>query len=204
MAVLNILNSVFLVFMLWATALGLGMQFALQEILAPMKRVCLMGLAVLLNVVVVPLIAWGLTKALPINPGYATGILLVGFAAAAPMTLKLAQIGRGDLPYAVSLVILLSVLNIAAIPLWAALLMPSDVRIDPLEVASTLLINVLLPPGIGLLVRARYEVQAREWAPPLNRLSTLALLIVLLSFTERDRGGLFRHAPLPTVFCPNN
>lgn len=181
MALLHIINSIFLVLMLWATSLGLGMQFTLQEILAPLKRVRLMGLAVLLNVVVVPLIAWGLTKALPIDPGYATGILLVGFAAAAPASLKLAQIARGDLPYAVSLVVLLSVLNIAAIPLWSALLMPGSVHINPLEVALTLLINVLLPLCIGLLIKVRYAEQAREWAPPLNKLSTLALLIVLVS-----------------------
>src|SRR5262249_35095833 len=133
MAVLEILNSVFLVIMLWATSLGLGMQFTLQEILAPLKRVRLMALSVLLNGLVVPLIAWALTKALPVSPGYAAGILLVGFASAAPASLKLAQIGRGDLPYAVSLVVLLSVLNIAAIPLWAALLMPRGVRINPLD-----------------------------------------------------------------------
>lgn len=181
MVVLHIINSAFLVLMLWATSLSLGMQFTPQQILAPLKRVRLMGLAILLNVVVVPLIGWGLTKGLPIDPGYVTGILLVAFAAAAPASLKLAQIARGDLPYAVSLVVLLSLLNIAAIPLWSALLMPSGVSINPLEVASTLLMNVLLPLIIGLLIKARYEAQAREWAPPLNTLSTLALLIVLVS-----------------------
>lgn len=181
MVVLHIINSAFLVLMLWATALGLGMQFTPQQILAPLKCRRLMGLAVLLNVVAVPLIGWGLTKGLPIDPGYVTGILLVAFAAAAPASLKLAQIARGDLPYAVSLVVLLSLLNIATIPLWSALLMPSGVSINPLEVASTLLMNVLLPLIIGLLIKARYEVQAREWAPPLNKLSTLALLIVLAS-----------------------
>lgn len=181
MVVLHIINSAFLVLMLWATSLGLGMQFTPQQILAPLKRVRLMGLAVLLNVVVVPLIGWGLTRGLPIDPGYATGILLVAFAAAAPASLKLAQVARGDLPYAVSLVVLLSLLNIASIPLWSALLMPSGVSINPLEVASTLLMNVLLPLCIGLLIKARYEAQAREWAAPLNKLSTLALLIVLVS-----------------------
>jgi BASS family bile acid:Na+ symporter len=181
MAVLHIINSAFLVIMLWATSLGLGMQFTVQQILAPFKRARLMGMAVLLNVVVVPLIAWGLTRALPIDSGYTTGLLLVAFASAAPASLKLAQIARGDVPYAVSLVVLLSVLNIAAIPLWSALLMPSGVSINPLQVASTLLVNVLLPLGIGLFIKARYEEQAREWAPPLNRLSTLALLIVIVS-----------------------
>lgn len=181
MAVLHIINSAFLVIMLWATSLGLGMQFTLQQILAPFKRMGLMGIAVVLNVVVVPLIGWGLTKAFSINPGYAIGIMLVSFAAAAPASLKLAQIERGDVPYAVSLVVLLSVLNIVTIPFWSALLMPSGVSINPLQVASTLLINVLLPLAIGLFIHARYEELAREWAPPLTRLSTLALLIVIVS-----------------------
>jgi BASS family bile acid:Na+ symporter len=181
MPILHIINSAFLVIMLWATSLSLGMQFTMQQILAPFKRIGLMGIAVLLNVVVVPLIGWGLTRVFSINPGYAIGIMLVAFASAAPAALKLAQIERGDVPYAVSLVVLLSVLNIVAIPLWSALLMPSGVSIDPLQVASTLLINVLLPLAIGLFIHARYEEQAREWAPPLNKLSTLALLIVIAS-----------------------
>jgi predicted Na+-dependent transporter len=84
MVVLHIINSAFLIIMLWATSLSLGMQFTIQQILAPFRRARLMSIAVLLNVVVVPLIAWGLTRAFRIDPGYATGILLVAFASAAP------------------------------------------------------------------------------------------------------------------------
>ena len=181
MAILHTINSAFLVILLWATSLGLGMQFTLLEILAPFKRVRLVGMAVALNLIVVPIVGWGLTRALPIDPRYATGMLLVAFASAAPASLKFAQIGRSDVPLAVSLVVLLSVLNIAAIPLWSALLMPSHVSIKPLDVASTLLVNVLLPLGIGLVIKARYEHEAGEWAPAMTRLSTLALVIVIAS-----------------------
>jgi predicted Na+-dependent transporter len=188
MAVLNTINRVFPVLMLRGTSLCLGMQCTLQEILPPLKQVRLMGLAVLLNAVV-PLIAWGLTRALPMHPGYVTGIPLVGFASAAPASLKLAEIGWGDLIYAVLLVVLLSILTIAALPIWSALLMPGGVRMNPLEVASTLLLNVPLQLCIGLFIKADYEAQAREWAPPLNRLSTLALLIVIVpqSLYHRER-----------------
>jgi len=141
MAILHTINSAFLVILLWATSLSLGMQFTLLQILAPFKRMRLVGMAVALNLIVVPVIGWGLTRALSIDPRYATGILLVAFASAAPASLKFAQIGRGDVPLAVSLVVLLSVLNIAAIPLWSAFLMPSHVSIKPLEVASTLLVT---------------------------------------------------------------
>jgi BASS family bile acid:Na+ symporter len=181
LAVLHVLNSIFLVITLWATALGLGMHFSLAQILAPLQRRRLMSVAVLLNVAVVPVVAWALTNAFRIDPGYSTGILLIAFASAAPAALKLAQIERGDVAYAVSLVVLLSVLNIAAIPLWSALLLPGDVRIDPVEVATTLLVNILLPLGIGLLVKSRYLEQAQDWAPKLNTLSTLALVIVIVS-----------------------
>jgi predicted Na+-dependent transporter len=59
-------------------------------------------------------------------------------------------------------VVLLSVLTLAALPLWSASLMPGGVRVNPLQVASTLLLNVLLPLCIGLFIKARYEAQARE------------------------------------------
>ena len=108
MAILHTITSAFLVILLWATSLSLGMQFTLLQILAPFKRMRLVGMAVALNLIVVPVIGWGLTRALSIDPRYATGILLVAFASAAPASLKFAQIGRGDVPLAVSLVVLLS------------------------------------------------------------------------------------------------
>ena len=64
MAILHTINSAFLVILLWATSLSLGMQFTLLQILAPFKRMRLVGMAVALNLIVVPVIGWGLTRAL--------------------------------------------------------------------------------------------------------------------------------------------
>src|SRR5262249_53333188 len=138
-----------------ATSWVWGTHSTQRQILAPFKRMGLVEMAVALNLIVAPITGWGLTRVVPMDPGYAPGIWLVAFAPAAPASLKFAQIGRGDVPLAVSLVVLLSVLNIAAIPLWSALLMPSHVSIKPLDVASTLLVNVLPPLRIGLSIKPR-------------------------------------------------
>ena len=176
----QLITNVLLTIMLWATGLGLGMQFTLPQILAPLKQTTLIIIAVALNIIVMPLITWGLTLLFHVDPAYATGILLTTFSMAAPLGLKFTAGARGDVPYAIALVVLLQVLNVISIPLWAALLLPGSVAINPLQVVSTLVIDVLIPLGIGLFIKARYAEYAAEWAPGLGSVSTWALILVIV------------------------
>ena len=105
--------------------------------------------------------------------------MLVGFAAAAPFAIKAAAIEKGDVPLMIGLVVLLGALNVMAIPLWSALLMPAGTTVDALNIAVTLVVFVLAPLALGLLIRARWPQQAKEWAPEANKISTLMLLLVI-------------------------
>jgi BASS family bile acid:Na+ symporter len=98
----------------------------------------------------------------------------------APLGLKFTQSARGDLPYAIALVILLQILNIIAIPIWGALLLPGGVTINPLQIVATLFIDVILPLGIGLAMRAFASKQAGEWFPELAKVSNWALILVVV------------------------
>jgi BASS family bile acid:Na+ symporter len=175
----SLVYSASLFIVLWATALGLGMSFSLPQVFGSLKRAGLMTRAILLNILVIPLITWGLTRVIPIDPQYAIGLLLIGFASGGPLGLKLAQIERGDLPYAISLVVVLEALNVIVIPFWAGLLMPAGVTINPLQVVATLIVYILIPLGIGWIIKARLAERAKVWVPGANKLSTVALLVVV-------------------------
>lgn len=180
MSAIQFITNTVLIIMLWATSLNLGMQFTLPQIIAPLRRPVLILVMVVLNLVVIPLLTWGLTLLFPVMPGYASGILLTAFAMAAPMSLKFVQGAKGDVPYAITLVVLLQVLNVLAIPGWAALLLPGGATINPLQVVGTLLFDVLLPLVIGLFIKARYPAQAASWYPGLGTISTWALILVIV------------------------
>ena len=139
---------------LWIAGLGLGMSFGPRQILRTLRRGGLFARATVLDVVIVPLLVWGLVQAFSIPDHYATGLLLVGVATAGPLGIKAAQLARADLPYAIALVVVLEVANAVAIPVWVALLMPPWVQVPIWPVVRTLLLLVLAPLAVGMAVRA--------------------------------------------------
>ncbi len=50
-----------------ATVLSLGMSYRVAELVAPLRRVWLVVLMIVVNAVLVPMAAYGIGKALPIN-----------------------------------------------------------------------------------------------------------------------------------------
>jgi bile acid:Na+ symporter, BASS family len=116
--------QVALVVTLWITGLGLGMSFRPSQILRALRQGGLFARAAVLDVVLVPLVIWGLAQAFSVPDRYATGLLLVGMASAGPLGIKAAQLARADLPYAIALVVVLEAANAVAIPVWVALLLP--------------------------------------------------------------------------------
>jgi len=175
-----LMQTVLMVVFLWSMNLGQGMSFTVGEVLAPFKRAGVIALAVVLNSVLIPLLYWGLTRILPMGHDFAIGFMLVGFAAAAPFAIKAAVIARGDVPLGIGLVVLLGALNVVAMPLWSAILMPAGTTVNALNIAGTLVVLVLLPLAAGLYIRARWSTRAQKWAPLASKLSSIALVLLVV------------------------
>jgi BASS family bile acid:Na+ symporter len=112
-------------------------------------------------------------------------LLLLGAAAGAPFLPKLAGIAKSNLAFAVGLMVMLMVLTVVYMPLVLPLLL-EGVSVDPMKIARSLLLLMLLPLGVGLVVKARLGHIADRIRAPLNKISSLslALLIVLLLVTN--------------------
>src|SRR5215212_8905075 len=164
-----------------STVLALGMSYRVAELVAPLRRVWLVGLMILVNSVLVPAAAWGIAKALPIDDAAVTGMTLAVLGAASAAGLKATQLARrADLALAVSLVVVLQLANLVAVPLWAGQVV-SGASISASSILGNLLLLVLIPLAIGLLVRARYAAHAAKWQVELARVSNLALALALVA-----------------------
>jgi predicted Na+-dependent transporter len=164
-----------------STVLALGMSYRVAELVAPLRRLWLVGLMILVNSVLVPAAAWGIAKALPIDDAAVTGMTLAVLGAASAAGLKATQLARrADLALAVSLVVVLQLANLVAVPLWAGQVV-SGASISASSILGNLLLLVLIPLAIGLLVRARYAAHAAKWQVELAKVSNLALVLALVA-----------------------
>jgi predicted Na+-dependent transporter len=158
---------------------SLGLSTTIQELLAPFKNVRLLLMALLANFVIVPLVAFALTRILPLDQDLQTGILLAGAVAGAPFAIKATQVARGDVMLAGSLVVLQVVVTVIYLPLVLPLLLPG-IQVDAVAVALPLIIQILLPLAAGLLMNYRYDEEAVMARPIMSEIANISLALMLV------------------------
>jgi BASS family bile acid:Na+ symporter len=168
-----------------SSMLAVGLSLTVKQILAPLRDARLVTLALVANFVLAPISALVISRLLQLDPSLGIAFLLLGTAAGAPFLPKLASVAGGSLAFAVGLMVLLMVLTVVYMPLVLPLLL-EGVSVDPLKIARSLVLLMLIPLAAGLLVKARWDALAGRGAPLLNKLSSLSLavMIVLMLITN--------------------
>jgi BASS family bile acid:Na+ symporter len=168
-----------------SSMLAVGLSLSVGQIIAPLRNARLVTLALLVNFVLMPLSALAIARLLHLDQPLGVALLILGTAAGAPFLPKLAEIAKGNLAFAVGLMVLLMVLTVGYMPLVLPLLL-EGVSVDPLKIARSLLFLMMLPLAAGLIFKSRYESMAARGVPVLGKVSTLslALLMVLMLATN--------------------
>src|SRR5215471_9387512 len=99
-------KAAMLVFLL-AGMLELGLSLTFAQILDPWRNARLAILSLMANFIVVPLLAVGIARLLRVDQAAGVGLLLLGMAPGAPFVPKVVQLARGNLAFAVGLMVFL-------------------------------------------------------------------------------------------------
>ena len=159
-----------------ASMAAMGLGLTLERISEPLRDWRLVVLLLVANFVVVPVIAVAVGRLLPMDEAAATAVILIGCCAGAPFLPKLAQLAKGDVALSVGAMVLLMVLTVFYAPIVVPLVI-EGADVDPWDIASSLIVLMLVPLSVGLLIRARYEVLADGWVETVGRASSVALLL---------------------------
>src|SRR6185437_13938784 len=171
-----------------SSMLAMGAGLSISQIIQPLRNPRLIVFALLSNFVLMPLCALALSNMLQLDQALGVGLLLLGCAAGAPFLPKLAELAKGNLPFAVGAMVLLMVVTVGYLPLVLPLLLPG-ITVDPGKIARSLVLLMLLPLAVGLALKARYDEVAARVKPWLDWLSniSLILLIMLISAANIDK-----------------
>src|SRR5213082_3810411 len=162
-----------------SSMLSMGLGLTLGEIATPLRSVRRVVMSLLANFVLVPLVAVGLAALLRLDQPLGVGLLLLGSAAGAPFLPKLTQLAKGNLAFAVGLMVLLMVVTVGYLPLVLPLLLPG-VSINSAKIARSLFLLMLLPLAGALALKARFAATAARTKPILDRISNLSLILFVL------------------------
>ena len=168
------------------TAMGVG--FTVRQIIDALRDKRLVLLALLANFVAMPLGALALDKILSLDEPLGVGLLLLGASAGAPFLPKLTELAKGNLPFAVGIMMLLAIGTVGYLPLVLPLLLPG-ITVNSAKIAGWLFLLTLLPLAAGLFLRALREELATRVKSVLDWVSNVSLvpMVLLLAVANIDK-----------------
>lgn len=170
-------QKLILLLFLLSSMFGAGLSLTLSALLAPLRQMKVVILALGLNFIIAPAWAWLLTLIIPLEQGHAIALLLLGGAAGAPFLPKLSEAARSDLAFAVALMALLTAGTILFMPLALPLIIPG-LEADPWKIAQPLLLLIVTPLLLGMSFNAVATGFASRIRPGVGVIANLSLAIL--------------------------
>jgi BASS family bile acid:Na+ symporter len=187
--------------------LGLGLTLTTGDF----RRVFVYPRAVFVGLVcqalLLPLACWGVARAFALPPELAVGLMLLAASPGGATANLFSHLAKGDVALNITLTATNSLLSIFTMPFILSLsiahFMSAEQRI-PLQFAKVLQVFaiVLIPVGIGMIVRAKNESVALRLEKPVRILSALFLVVVILGSVLAERaqlGEYFRQVGLAAL-----
>jgi bile acid:Na+ symporter, BASS family len=172
---------------------GLGLSLTPDDFRRVRQHPRAVSVALVCQIVLLPVVAFGLVEAFGLRPDLAVGFMLLAAAPGGPMANVFSHLFKGDLALNITLTAINSITALVTLPFIANFAIEhylgggEAVGIQPAKVVQVFAI-VLVPVAIGMLVRRRATAFAARMDRPVRLASTgfLALVIVMAIVQERD------------------
>ncbi|GAA0701954.1 hypothetical protein GCM10009548_88760 [Streptomyces malaysiensis subsp. malaysiensis] len=178
--VLNAVTVIFIAATMFAAGLGATMG-ALRAVFTDIR---LLLLALITNMVVVPLLGWGIGTLFGLPSAAFIALVLVASSPGGPFGAKLAMVQKGDAVAGAAMQVLLaSIGSLTFAPTANAILgaahVGTNASLDVGALVRTVALLQLVPFAIGLLIRRYATPTAQSWHPTAAAVSNVTFLIVL-------------------------
>jgi BASS family bile acid:Na+ symporter len=154
MSVLQAVASFLLRYLVIALMFAIGTAARPRDIALIWRQPRLFVRPLLVMELGVPLLAMAAVAALPLAPVTAGLVLLMAVCPGAPFVpFAIRRKGESHSPYALDLLIIVTLLAPLTVPLWVAVisrLFPADLRVNPLAILGTILRLVIVPLAAGV------------------------------------------------------
>lgn len=193
------LTSLFLPIALGIIMLGLGLSLTIEDFKRLTKYPKAMTIALFCQMVLLPLLCFGLVVVFNLNPVLAVGLMLLAASPGGATANLYSHLSNGDVALNITLTAVNSVLTLFTLPLLVNLSL--DYFLDsgqyvPIQFKKVVEVFaiVLVPVTIGMLVKSKAPAFALRMDKPVKILSALVLLIIIVSVTIREKQVLIDYS----------
>ena len=149
------------------------------------------------QIVLLPLIAWGIAVLFHLSPYYTIGLMLIACSPGGSSSNVFSMLARGDVALSVTLTAFSSIITLFTLPLimaWVTASVGAAVNIQ-LPVGNLLMQNIVLmavPVGLGLLISVKWPDAAAKMHAVLKQIAMPGLIILVSIFLYQHRQTIAR------------
>lgn len=189
------LPDVFTYFIPWIVPLlgiimfGMGLTISFEDLKEVVKRPFDVGLAVVLQFLIMPLTAVALTLLIPMSPEVAAGVILVGCCPGGTSSNVMAYLAKGDVALSVACTSVSTLLAPILTPLLVYILASQYLPVDAGAMFISILKIVLVPVVLGILCQRFFgkAVRAAVSVLPLISVAGIVLIIAAVVGVNQER-----------------
>lgn len=132
------------------------------------------------NFIFAPLLMIGALYFAPFSPALKAGLLIFSLGAGAPFLIKLTQTSEHDLALGAAVMMMLMIVTVIYMPVVLPLVL-SGVSVNALAIARALLLQMLLPIGVGMLAALVLPDLSKKLQPLVGGLGNLAMYALVVA-----------------------
>jgi len=170
--------------------LNVGIDLTLEKIRSVLHSPKLLTIGLFLNYLVVPALFFGLARLFNVTDGWAVGLLFVAAAPGGPVASVMVQNARGHLALAVSLMVVMNLLNTVLTPIgiWVMDAMPMTDGSSSVVfgMIKTIFWFQVLPLAIAMGFRHWAPEKAIRLQPTIERSAKLLLIVVAIGVVASE------------------
>lgn len=176
---LGTLSNVFSLMFILGSMISAGLSLRVSEIIEPLKSVSLIWRNLLVNFILVPIWGYATIKLFGLTDGRDIAVGILAICAGAPVIPVLVRYAKGDVPRAVAIMTLLTVITIVYVPIVMPIILP-NIDVDTGKIAFSLTLQILLPLVLALLYHEKFRDSAAKLKPVFEKLTQIGLVGVVI------------------------
>jgi bile acid:Na+ symporter, BASS family len=195
----SVLTELFLPFSLAVIMFGMGLSLRVEDF----KRILIypkaVGIGLLNQLVLLPIIAFGIAKAFSLPPELAVGLMILAVCPGGATSNLITHLAKGDSALSITLTACSSVITVFTIPFLVnfsiGYFIPGG-EAKQLEVVGTVvsvLFITLIPVALGMITLAKAPRLAEKWDQPFRKISIVFFVVIVGAAILKERENLVQY-----------
>ena len=171
-------------YMLGVVMFGMGLTLNLRDFKVVFSRPKDIIIGCLAQFTVMPLLAWGLSKAFQLDEALALGVVLVGCCPGGTASNVITYLAKGDLALSVGMTGVSTILAPLLTPLLTLALAGKSIHVDVAGMLLSIFLVVIFPIVFGLVVKSiwpQFTDKAKDYLPAFSSVAIAFTVAIVIS-----------------------